>query len=206
MVQRVISNGIALSFIIISVHASGLRFTWYWLYIYNSIIQSSNSWQSDQLICHWSVRAFTLIHFPVFPQFHFLSRFLTTCVIINWVLKSPLLGSWPFHQMLWNQLSQSYQWSLESKQSILIITMISWVPESPSSSSSQWLSPQSNQRFLTSASSCSRGAEKREIIVFWYLAEQGNCCFLIFKSECEIYLWWERHSRGNVLSVPASRV
>ena len=40
MVQRVISNGIALSFIIISVHTSGLRFTWYWLYIYYSIIHS----------------------------------------------------------------------------------------------------------------------------------------------------------------------
>ena len=62
MVQRVISNGIALSFIIISVHTSGLRFTWYWLYIYciiHSFIESldinliqfseksSNSWQSD---------------------------------------------------------------------------------------------------------------------------------------------------------------
>ena len=179
------------------------------------ISTSSNSAKNHPILNNlisWPVTGqFEHSHSFIFLSFHnssftFLSRFLTTCIIISWVLKSPLLGSWPFHQMLWNQLSQSYQWSLESKQSILIITMISWVPESPSSSSSRWLSPQSNQRFLTSASSCSRGAEKREIIVFWYFAEKGNCCFLIFKSECEMYLWWERHSRGNVLSVPASRV
>ena len=141
MVQRVISNGIALSFIIISVHTSGLRFTWYWLYIYciiHSFIESLDPIQRKitQFLTIWSVRLsrtgqFKHSHSLIFLSFHiststFLSRFLTTCVIISWVLKSPLLGSWPFHQMLWNQLSQSYQWSLESKQSILIITMINY--------------------------------------------------------------------------------